>query len=288
MTEAAALCEQVAVDTLLALNVWSTTSLLRYFGTTMSAAHLAATRLTATRLAATRLAATRLAATRLTATRLTACPVHAHHPPIAVLDVLSCPARPPHLMLTTHDPLLGLLLRSATGGRGGPVLLIASSAAAAPGVPGVAAYAASKAYLRRHRAALPVHVASVAYTYRTPTLQPPYTYLTTTLHLPHTHRTPTSHTPYTYLTHTVHLPTTYLAPTSNLPHTYLAPTSHLPHTYLAPTSHLPHTYLRSLAAGARAELRGAARRDAGAGRVSVTCALPSAVDGTEFRQRCSW
>ena len=257
MTEAAALCEQVAVDTLLALNVWSTTSLLRYFGTTMSAAHLAAT--------------------RLTATRLTACPVHAHHPPIAVLDVLSCPARPPHLMLTTHDPLLGLLLRSATGGRGGHVLLIASSAAAAPGVPGVAAYAASKAYLRRHRAALPVHVASVAYTYRTPTLQPPYTYLTTTLHLPHTHRTPTSHTPYTYLTHTVHLPTTYLAPTSNLPH-----------TYLAPTSHLPHTYLRSLAAGARAELRGAARRDAGAGRVSVTCALPSAVDGTEFRQRCSW
>ena len=37
--------------------------------------------------------------------------------------------------------------------------------------------------------------------------------------------------------------------------------------------------MRSLAAGARAELRGAAPR------VSVTCALPSAVDGTEFRAR---
>ena len=42
-------------------------------------------------------------------------------------------------------------------------------------------------------------------------------------------------------------------------------------------------YVRSLAAGARAELRGAAPR--GAARVSVTCALPSAVDGTEFRAR---
>ena len=43
-----------------------------------------------------------------------------------------------YLLFTTHNLLLG-----------GHVLLVASSAAAAPGVPGVAAYAASKAYVRR-------------------------------------------------------------------------------------------------------------------------------------------
>ena len=45
---------------------------------------------------------------------------------------------------------------------GGHVLLVASSAAAAPGVPGVAAYAASKAYVRR-RAGYPPSLVPTAY-----------------------------------------------------------------------------------------------------------------------------
>ena len=63
-----------------------------------------------------------------------------------------------YLLLTTHNLLLG-----------GHVLLVASSAAAAPGVPGVAAYAASKAYVRRRAGypplspnSIPLHTAAAA------------------------------------------------------------------------------------------------------------------------------